>query len=238
MIPQSVKLIDGFHTLRTTNREEWLTNAAVILRPWFEKRGYVIPERVRIGVGAMAVTRKTLGMTWTRPDRQGYVHITISSFVGAGFDAVDTLCHELVHAILPPDEGHGKEFRAACKALGLTSGKPTSAGAGPELAAHIRWVVSKIGPYPHAATSGLDVSGPRTGGGGAGGNEETDEEDAPSPVRSGKWKFYCPGCKSLIRFDAKPKTLDRQPELLNLELACSYVDCERVGAPMTLQSEF
>ena len=149
MIPQSLVRADGSPAIGKT-REQWLTEIAVRLRPWFSLRGYEIPLRVRLGVGALGISRRTLGVCHCPGDRDGFQHITISPFIDDPVLVATVLVHELIHAILPASEGHGRLFEAAASALGLV-GKPTIAAAGPELHAHLQDLVRATGPYPHRA---------------------------------------------------------------------------------------
>lgn len=150
MIPQSVVLIDGVHIARTPYREQWLTHVAVLLRAWFSARGYEIPLRVRLGVGALTGGRRTLGVCHTDPDRDGFRHITISPFIDDPVLVAATLVHELIHALLPADEVHGPRFAAAARALGLEA-PWTGVTPGAALAAELRVIVRRVGPYPHRA---------------------------------------------------------------------------------------
>ena len=157
MIPQSLMLADGRPAIGKT-REQWLTEVAVLLRPWFSSRGYEIPLRVRLGVGALATSHRTLGVCHCPCDRDGFQHITISPFIDDRVLVATVLVHELIHATLPPSEGHGRRFAAAARRLGLV-GKPTVAEAGEDLLAHLRELVRQVGPYPHRALTTEPVSG-------------------------------------------------------------------------------
>ena len=150
MIPQSVVLTDGFHTPRTPYREQWLTHVAVLLRAWFSQRGYEIPLRIRLGVGALSNARRTLGVCHAHLDRDGFRHITISPFIDDPMLVSATLVHELIHALLPADEIHGRRFTAAAQALGLEA-PWTGVTPGVELAENLRRIVRQVGPYPHRA---------------------------------------------------------------------------------------
>lgn len=149
MIPQSFALAEGV-SAPTKNREQWLTDVAVALRPWFSARGYEIPVRVRLGVGSLGTSRSTLGICHCGGDRDGFKHITISPYIDDPALVAAVLAHELIHAILPPTEGHGKRFTAAARALGL-EGRLTQVTPGVALSAHLREVVQGVGPYPHRA---------------------------------------------------------------------------------------
>lgn len=145
MIPQSLSGI-------VPNREHWLTTVAVLLRPWFAQRGLEIPLRVRLGVGALGENRRTLGACYCTADEAGYRHITISPFVDDPLVVGATLVHELIHASLSPDEGHGPRFREAAQKIGL-EGRVTEANPGLALTGVLRDITRKAGPYPHKAIS-------------------------------------------------------------------------------------
>ncbi len=132
------------------NREHWLTHVAVMLRPIFSRNGLEIPLRVRLGVGALAPARRTLGACYTTCDRMGFRHVTISPFIDDPVMVAAVLAHELIHAALPADEGHGPRFRAAARALGF-EGRATEVTIGPALRSELEQIVGRAGRYPHAA---------------------------------------------------------------------------------------
>lgn len=150
MIPQRLSMADGVHAERTGNREQWLTNLAVLLRPWFERQGLDIPLRVRLGVGALSPSRRVLGVCHTLADRDGYRHITISPFIDDPIVVGAVLVHELIHAILPEEENHGVRFAAAARRLGFKA-PFTRVAPGPELRDLLTELVRRVGPYPHKA---------------------------------------------------------------------------------------
>ncbi|KQW66981.1 hypothetical protein ASE17_19835 [Phenylobacterium sp. Root77] len=150
MIPRQIALPDGFHAAKAFNREQWLTHVAVLLRPWFTARGFEIPLRIRLGVGSLSSTRKVLGVCHTWADRDGFRHITISPFIDDPLLVTVVLTHELIHAVLPEDEVHGRRFGQAARALGLLS-PVTQPAAGPELHDFLVDIVRRVGPYPHKA---------------------------------------------------------------------------------------
>lgn len=148
MIPQV--LTAALAEPRPINRETWLTHAAILLRPWFAARGYEIPLRLRLGVGALGVSRRTLGVLYPERDQEGFLHITISPFIDDPVTVVLVLVHELIHAILPSDEVHGARFRTAAARLGLQP-PYTLVRAGPELTREVTRLVGRLGRYPHRA---------------------------------------------------------------------------------------
>lgn len=135
-------------------REEWLRWGVEQLAPRFTDGGYPLPPvHVSVGFpssGGRAAKRRVIGECWAgTASSDGKAHIFISPVLVTGADALDTLVHELVHAVTPGAK-HNAPFVRAGKAVGLTAGKPTSLGAGPEL----REVLERLNaesPYPHAA---------------------------------------------------------------------------------------
>ncbi len=74
--------------------------------------------------------------------------IFISPTLGSAFDVIDTLVHELVHAVDNCEHKHGREFKKIALKVGLV-GPMRSAGAGPELKAKLTALLDQLGPYPH-----------------------------------------------------------------------------------------
>jgi len=81
-----------------------------------------------------------------------------------GQDVLAVLLHEMVHATVGVEKGHGREFSRTCAALGF-EGPPTANHAGPGLLAVLAVVARLCGPYPHARLGApLDGGpGPRPG---------------------------------------------------------------------------
>lgn len=150
MIPQTPMARQRPDAPQSSNREQWLTDVAVLLRPWFRSRGYEIPLRVRLGVGALSSNQTTLGVCYPFTDRDGFRHITVSPFIDDPVLVAAVVVHELIHAIFPPDELHGPRFRQAARALGF-EGRLTQVLPGADLSAHLQAIVREVGPYPHRA---------------------------------------------------------------------------------------
>jgi hypothetical protein len=138
------------------NREQWLSDAVELMRPWFETHGYPVPEKLRVSVGWPRSSRKAIGQCWHKSAaKDGVGQVFISPVLDTSVSALDTLAHELVHAAIDPHPGHAGKFVTAMKALGL-NGKPKSAGAGPLLMPLILDIAAKLGDYPHAALDPRD----------------------------------------------------------------------------------
>jgi hypothetical protein len=71
-------------------------------------------------------------------------------------EVLDTLTHELVHAVDDCKHRHGKEFKEIALAVGL-QGKMREASAGPQLRLRLQSIATvmatELGPYPHAKLS-------------------------------------------------------------------------------------
>jgi len=65
------------------------------------------------------------------------------------FEVTEVLCHELIHAALDCEDGHGPRFRKLAVAIGL-EGPMRSTHAGPELRECLNVLCAELGPYPHA----------------------------------------------------------------------------------------
>ena len=95
-------------------------------------------------------SKGVLGQTWQRSaSAAGVNEIFIAPTIDRPFQAIDTLAHELIHAIDDCASGHRGRFRTIALAIGM-QGRMKSASAGPELAACIDGIVADLGPYPHA----------------------------------------------------------------------------------------
>lgn len=148
------------------NRETWLeqmTEKFVI--PHFTECGYeflsfsTTPIKFSVsfieGVRSSGKGTKTIGAHYSHHfSTAGEQHILIHPSLEDSVKVVGVLIHELIHAQLPIDAGHGKEFRKLALAVGLC-GKMTATQETDELKEKIAKWVKKLGEYPHAS---FDVS--------------------------------------------------------------------------------
>ncbi len=132
------------------NREQWLQEAVRHLSAIFKERGYDLPE-VRVSCGfAHSTSRRVIGQCWsTKSSEAGINEIFISPKLADPVEVLDTLTHELVHAVDNCEHRHGKEFKAIAKDIGL-EGKMREASAGKALKVRLTEIAMKIGTYPHA----------------------------------------------------------------------------------------
>jgi hypothetical protein len=131
-------------------REAWLLAAIDLLRPLFAQKSYVVPPcQVSCGFTSTGVRSGHIGQCWsTKSSANGINQIFISPTLGDAYDVMDTLVHELVHAVDDCQNKHGKEFKKIALKMGL-KGPMRSADAGPELKVVLTELLTKLGPYPH-----------------------------------------------------------------------------------------
>lgn len=135
-----------------TNRETWLQHAIAALEPIFSSVGYGIPPlKVSCGFAASSSPRTTLGQCWPR-ERSGDMvnEIFISPKIEDPVDVLDTLVHEICHAIDDCQSGHGADFQGIANVVGL-EGPARMAHAGELLRIRLSTLSEKLGPYPHRA---------------------------------------------------------------------------------------
>lgn len=141
----------------TMNREQYLHALTGRLRTDFQLAGLTLPDTLHLSVGfpsksALSRKRKRIGECWhAKQSKDGCHQIFISPLLIAD-DMAHVLVHELLHAALPPDVGHGKAFKQAMKPLGLT-GKATATVPSDALTARLRDIMDALGPYPHPVLS-------------------------------------------------------------------------------------
>lgn len=155
-------------------REAWLRRVAAGLAPRFTALGAPLPERCRIAIGftSNGSRGRRIGECWSQAaSADGHFEIFIrpdlAELATAGMDRLVAaiLAHELVHAAVGIDAGHGPQFRRVAKGLGLV-GKMTATVAGPAFDAAIAPILEAAGPLPHAALNTRLVVDPGTGDGG------------------------------------------------------------------------
>lgn len=141
-------------------REEWLNAAVDKLREGIFGKEHPVPEvRVSVGwPGGRGPKQNTIGQCW-HPEQSadGIGQIFISPVLSAPVEVLETLVHELVHAINHKngDNGHRAPFKRIAEPVGL-EGEMTSTHAGEELAAKLEEIGDQLGKYPHAAINLAD----------------------------------------------------------------------------------
>jgi hypothetical protein len=139
-------------TNRHDTREGWLRAASAELRPYFQSVGYPLPENIRYSIGFPSTGRRgsRVGECWhsSTSDDENF-EIFIRADLADPTEVLGILVHELVHAALPIDAGHGKLYRAAALRVGL-QGKMRTAGPGQLLGNRLAELAATLGPLPHA----------------------------------------------------------------------------------------
>lgn len=131
-------------------REEWLMEAVEQIRPIFERVGYQIPPvKVSIGFPSTGSKGRHLGQCWsTKSSEDGLNQIFLAPHLETPVEYLDTLVHELVHAVDNCSSRHGAGFKKIAKDVGLT-GPMRSAGAGEILMKDLVWISGLLGNFSH-----------------------------------------------------------------------------------------
>ena len=135
-------------------REQWLMQAVDYLIPLFERAGYAVPiVKVSIGFPSTGSKGRHLGQCWsTKSAVDGLNQIYIAPHLPTALDVLDTLVHELVHAVDDCQSGHGENFKKIALDVGL-KGPMRSAGAGDWLKRDLIQIVESLGSFPHGRLS-------------------------------------------------------------------------------------
>jgi hypothetical protein len=132
-------------------REDWLNAFVTHARPQFLLQGYTLPERIRTSVGFTSTGARgnRCGECWSdTASEDGYFEIFLRPSIESDARIADILTHELCHAAVGIEAGHGKPFKDCARAMGLV-GPPKSTTAGE---AWYRWalpVLTALGPMPY-----------------------------------------------------------------------------------------
>ncbi len=177
------------------SRESWLKNAAQLLRPHFADCGYDLPNNMRFAIAFPSTGRKgkRVGELWhASTSADGSYELFIRADISEPADVLGVLVHELVHAVLPIEAGHGKPYKDAALKIGL-EGKMRHAMPGALLKAKLADIAETLGPLPHAR---LNIE-----------RGATDKGPADRPKKQGTrlLKAVCtaPGCGYTVRITAK-----------------------------------
>jgi hypothetical protein len=146
--------VSGLEPMSHSNREQWLMSAVVQIAPIFESRGYLVPQvKVSVGFPSTGGKGRHLGQCWSSKSAEDQINqIFIAPHLKTPFDFLDTLVHELVHAVDDCQSGHGENFKKIAKDVGL-KGPMRSAGAGEWLKQDLLRIAEKLGTFPHGRLS-------------------------------------------------------------------------------------
>lgn len=148
---------------KITTREQWLNEFTRACRPKFMEAGYPLPNEVRCSIGhpSKGIRSKVIGECWSSAaSADGHVEIFIRPSLQSDTSRIaDVLTHELIHAALGTEEGHGKTFGKVARFLGL-EGKLTATTAGEQWHLWADPILAKLGPLPGAAlAAGAELAG-------------------------------------------------------------------------------
>lgn len=143
-------------------REAWMQAFVDAARPKFEEVQAPLPKAIRVSIGhpSKGVRSNVIGECWTdAASADGAVEIFIRPTLQSDAARLaDVLTHELIHAALGIEEGHGPRFRAVMKRLGL-EGKATATVAGDGWREWALPILETLGPLPGAALADMALSG-------------------------------------------------------------------------------
>src|SRR5215469_11455027 len=103
-------------------RQQWLESAVEALRAKFADVGYTVPQKIRVSIGwpKRAASCGAIGECWsTSASSDGHTEIFISPRLTESVRILDVLAHELDHATVGTDAGHGKAFKQCALKIGL-----------------------------------------------------------------------------------------------------------------------
>ena len=144
-------------------RQQWLEHAVEALRGRFAEVGYTVPEKVRVSIGwpKRAASCGAVGECWspsTSSDKHAELFISPELIDGAHI--LHVLAHEMDHATVGTEAGHGKLFKQCALKIGL-QGPMRATTAGPEFAAWGQTLFKRIGPYPAGFLTDMPKQGTR-----------------------------------------------------------------------------
>lgn len=150
------------------NREAWLTKLSSMMRQHFARKGYTMPDNVRItcgfpGSGGLAKKKRRIGEVWeSEQSADKHYEIFVSPTLSEPLRVAGVVAHEMTHVVVGLKAGHGPEFRDCALAIGLV-GKMTATTEGEEFKAVVEPMIAKLGAYPHGelTASGRKKQGTR-----------------------------------------------------------------------------
>lgn len=145
-------------------RELWLQNAVNLVSPIFKNKGYTIPKvQVSCGFPSTGNKSKHVGQCWGKSStNDGTNQLFISPVLDEPVQVLDTLVHELVHAVDDCLHHHGPEFKKIATDVGL-QGMMREASAGPWLKEQLFSISRQLGKYPHSKINLAHSSSKKTG---------------------------------------------------------------------------
>ena len=124
----------------------WLTRAAQQLVPLIEQAGLQVPP-VKLELDRILTRRR--GACYMAMD--GVNRIVISPCYVDCLDVLDTLAHELLHAVDNNASGHREAFQRNATKIGFIPRGAGSLQRGPTLEGTLKEIHAGLGPYPQFA---------------------------------------------------------------------------------------
>ena len=141
-------------TTTHTTREGWLVDAISHLdTEFFDGRGHKVPAKLQVACGWPKTSQRAVGQCWSpSASADETTQMYISPTEAEPVKVLDTLLHEMIHAVVGCEHGHKGPFKEMAKAFGFSGPmKSTFAAAGSVLEASLVSISEKLGAYPHAA---------------------------------------------------------------------------------------
>lgn len=134
------------------NREDWLHTVAKGMEPWFAELGHPLPKyRVAIGFPGTGRRGKRIGECWdAKHSADGNFEILIRPDRDDEIEVAAILAHEMVHAAVGTEAGHGPGFRKVATAIGLM-GQMRSTTPDDAFKRRVTPILKRVGDFPHAA---------------------------------------------------------------------------------------
>ena len=185
---------DSAKTNRHDSRESWLRSATVALRPYFQTCGFSVPENIRFAIAFPSTGRRgaRIGECWhSSTSDDGTFEIIVRADIADPVEVLGVLVHELIHAVLPIDAGHGKLYKEAAIKIGL-EGPMRHALPNQLLRPRLVELAESLGALPHAR---LNIDRGR----------DNRPADQPKKQRTRLLKAECggAGCGYTVRITAK-----------------------------------
>ena len=137
-------------------KENWLTDAVRELENEFKTENLIMPDKWRISSGfpskgGLAAKKRTIGQCWSPlASKDGTTEIIISITQDEELKILGVIAHEMCHAVLGIEAGHGPKFRKLATDIGLT-GKMTATEESDIFKGRVSVILDRLGVFPHAA---------------------------------------------------------------------------------------
>jgi hypothetical protein len=175
--------------------EAWLRAAIEAIRAELPS-GYKLPEKIDVDFGFTSHGKRNgpIGEVWDGAACSNGVPKLIIRCHTADIDAVmDSLAHQVDHAVVGAKAGHGKPFRDFALRWGL-EGKMREAVPGEQLRRRLHDIAESLGPFPGGA---LDFEKYSPNG------EERRVVDVSDRQKNRQLKAMCLECEYIVRVSAQ-----------------------------------